>query len=179
MLQSTRPGHVRMHQMLRDVALKIASPNSEGPKFFVRAGVKVQQMPEDREWEQVERISFMSSDLNSLPMNPTCAELTTMFLQSNLALKVIPDSFFVKMSKLRVLDLSKTQIRVLPRSLFALSNLRGLNLSGCRHLKAFPSMTSYLYQLVPFAKQGQLENLELLIYEEQDPMSAFRDQKIS
>ncbi|KAK1290882.1 Disease resistance protein [Acorus calamus] len=162
MLQSTRPGHVRMHQMLRDVALKIASPNSEGPKFFVQAGVKVQQMPEDREWEQVERISFMSSNLSSLPMKPNCAELTTLFLQSNPALKVIPDSFFVKMSRLQFLDLSNTQIQLLPRSVFALSNLRGLNLSGCRHLKAFPSMTSYLYQFVPFAKQGQLENLELL-----------------
>ncbi|KAK1258543.1 Disease resistance protein [Acorus gramineus] len=161
MLQrSTRPEHVRMHQMLRDVALKITWPNSESPKLLVRAGGKLQHMPEDTEWEQVERISFMSSDLSSLPMKPTCAELTTLFLQSNPALKVIPNSFFAKMSRLRVLDLSNTEIQSLPMSLFALLNLQGLNLSGCRHLKAFPSMTSYMY--VPFPKHGYLENLELL-----------------
>ncbi|KAK1258513.1 Disease resistance protein [Acorus gramineus] len=161
MLQrSTRPEHVRMHQMLRDVALKITWPNSESPKLLVRAGGKLQHMPEDTEWEQVERISFMSSDLSSLPMKPTCAELTTLFLQSNPALKVIPNSFFAKMSRLRVLDLSNTEIQSLPMSLFALLNLQGLNLSGCRHLKAFPSMTSYMS--VPFPKHGYLENLELL-----------------
>ncbi|KAK1314969.1 hypothetical protein QJS10_CPA06g01174 [Acorus calamus] len=120
--------------------MKIAFPNGESPKFLVKTGVKKQQIPEEKEWEQVERISLMSSDLNLL--------------------RVIPKAFFVRMSKLRVVDLSNTEIQFLPKSPFALSNLRGLNLNGCRRLKDFPSLKSY--QLVPFVKYGHLENLELL-----------------
>ncbi|KAK1258598.1 Disease resistance protein [Acorus gramineus] len=156
MLQrSTRPEHVQMHQMLRDVAMKIAFPNGESPKFLVKTGVKKQQIPEEKEWEQVERISLMSSDLNSkLP------RAHNFILAVKSSAEGDPRNILCENEQTRVVDLSNTEIQFLPKSLFALSNLRGLNLNGCRHLKAFPSLKSYL--LVPFVKYGHLENLELL-----------------
>ncbi|XP_077228582.1 uncharacterized protein LOC143861564 [Tasmannia lanceolata] len=52
----------------------------------------------------------------------------------------IPDSFFQKMEALRVISLSHTGISSLPSSLFQLSELRVLILSGCRRLAELPTL---------------------------------------
>ncbi|XXG51575.1 hypothetical protein AAC387_Pa03g0106 [Persea americana] len=57
-------------------------------------------------------------------------------------LQVIPEECFELMDRLRVLDLSETQIDSLPSSVFKLYNLQQLLLRGCRALKSLPSSLS-------------------------------------
>ncbi|KAI8562175.1 hypothetical protein RHMOL_Rhmol03G0014400 [Rhododendron molle] len=69
---------------------------------------------------------------------------------NNMELPAIPTSFFAYMSKLQLLDLCRTRIESLPKSLFKLVKLRGLYLNQCEHLTVIP------------AKIAKLKNLEVL-----------------
>ncbi|RWR75281.1 hypothetical protein CKAN_00365700 [Cinnamomum micranthum f. kanehirae] len=57
-------------------------------------------------------------------------------------LKVMHEECFELMDRLRVLDLSGTEIDSLPWSVFKLYNLQQLLLRGCRALKSLPSSLS-------------------------------------
>ncbi|KAI7737098.1 hypothetical protein M8C21_003185 [Ambrosia artemisiifolia] len=66
-------------------------------------------------------------------------KLEVLHLSGSSNLDHIEDNFFEKMSRLRVLKLSKTKISKLP-SLSNLSNLREFDLSHCSELKVLPSI---------------------------------------
>ncbi|GAY68087.1 hypothetical protein CUMW_261430 [Citrus unshiu] len=142
---------VKMHDMIRDMALWIATEIAEEENFLVRAGVGLTDAPKIEEWEGVKRISLMRNKIRSLPQIPTCPRLQTLLLNGNFIAK-ITDSFFQYLPSLRVLslsrnysltelpvgisslvslhhlDLSSTGVRGLPQELKALVNLRYLNL---------------------------------------------------
>ncbi|KAL7235694.1 hypothetical protein ACSBR1_019062 [Camellia fascicularis] len=129
---------VWMHDLIRDMALKITSTS---PRFMVRAGEGLKRVPH-KDWaEDLERVSLMRNDIEELPSEPICPRLTTFLLRGN-GSKVlrIPDSFFVHMRRLKVLDLSNTDIESLPNSISMLEDLHQLLLRKCYVLKYVPSL---------------------------------------
>ncbi|XP_077228571.1 putative disease resistance protein At1g15890 [Tasmannia lanceolata] len=99
LFESVEAYSVKMHDVIRDLALRITSPTGEGCRFLVRAGVGISKPPREKEWENVERISLMCNELKSLPPSPKCPKLLTLLLQTNQPLK-IPASFFDHMGSL-------------------------------------------------------------------------------
>lgn len=136
MLEGIGTRWVRMHDLVRDLAIRITS---EIPQFKVKAGLGLKIFP--RIWmEDVERVSIMENNIVLLPDHPNCTTLSTLFLQNNPLSKGIPDAFFLHMHNLRVLNLSGTSTKVLPYSLCNLQNLRALFLSLCE-IKNLPSLS--------------------------------------
>ncbi|XXG44962.1 hypothetical protein AAC387_Pa02g0177 [Persea americana] len=131
---------VKMHGIIRDFALKEASG------FLVKTGKHVKHPPEEKEWLQSQKISLMQYSLvNLLELErPNCSTLSTLLLQSIYQLTMIPDSFFEFMHSLCILDLSGTQIKSLPSSLWNLVSLRGLYLKDCHKLEELPSQAGAL-----------------------------------
>ncbi|KAF8396992.1 hypothetical protein HHK36_018630 [Tetracentron sinense] len=149
--------YVRMHDLVRDVAIYIASEIDHG--FLVKPRANLNEWPQMRNPNQYKRISLMRNEIVELSGTPMCPQMQTLLLQYNKKLPRtgygieylgrIEDSFFQGMESLVVLDLSGASIPSLPTSISLLKNLRTLNLSSCWHLK-------------DFSPQGQ-EKLEVLI----------------
>ncbi|RWR97678.1 putative disease resistance protein [Cinnamomum micranthum f. kanehirae] len=133
--------HIKMHDMIRVFALNEAS------SFLVRTGKHIKHPPEEKEWLQPQKISLMGCSLVCLLERPNCSTLSTLLLQDNDQLTMIPDSFFESMHSLCILDLSGTKIKSLPSSLWTLVNLRGLYLKDCVELEELPSQVGALRQL--------------------------------
>ncbi|KAJ0501592.1 putative leucine-rich repeat domain superfamily [Helianthus annuus] len=118
------------------MAIRIAR---EGPRLMNKSALKLNQLA--REWiENVEWVSVMDNGISIVPDYPNCQKLSTLLLQRNPLSQNIPDSFFMQMPRLKVLDLSKTGIKSLPESVSTLCSLRALLLSFSE-LKEIPSLT--------------------------------------
>ncbi|KAJ8628022.1 hypothetical protein MRB53_021329 [Persea americana] len=145
-----RSKDVKMHDIIRDLALYIASSScKEGPKFLVRAKVGLNEPPPEGTWSKFERISLMMNDITELPLKPECPYLISLILKGNRRITAVPRSFFELMPALQVLDLSYTSITSLSVSSSSLLNLRALILTGCRRLTEMPFL-------------GQLKELQFL-----------------
>ncbi|GKV46186.1 hypothetical protein SLEP1_g53191 [Rubroshorea leprosula] len=134
-------GHVKMHDVLRDMALHIKSigPN----KFMVEASMLLKNIPTENVWTQdLEKVSLMRNDISYIPenMSPKCSMLSTLILENNKKLREIPECFFANMPLLKFLNLSETGIEVLPNSICNLEKLTALILHGCEHLECMPSL---------------------------------------
>jgi disease resistance protein RPS2 len=130
--------HVRMNKVVRRMAHKI-SKESNPFKILVKPGEELQEAPNEVEWQQANRISLMDNKLHTLPEKPCCSSLSTLFLQRNLSLRVIPESFFDLMQNLLVLDLHDTRITSLPSSISSLTCLKALYLNSCICLMKLPT----------------------------------------
>ncbi|CAL5435887.1 unnamed protein product [Camellia sinensis] len=130
---------VKMHDLIRDMALKITSAS---PRFMVRAGEGLKRVPH-KDWsEDLERISLMWNHIEELPSKPpNFPRLITFLFQGNMSKELrIQNSFFLYMPRLKVLDLSHTNMKSLPDSISMLENLHQLLLNGCHQLKNVPSL---------------------------------------
>ncbi|KAJ0007187.1 hypothetical protein Pint_30406 [Pistacia integerrima] len=135
---------VKMHDLLREMALDITSMS---PLFMVKAGEKLQEFPREQEWkENLEKASLMRNNISEIPpnMSPNCQALSTLLLQENVFLKNIPESFFIRMQGLNILNLSYTIIEKLPDSISHLTNLTALLLQYCEHIKHVPCLAKLL-----------------------------------
>ncbi|KAF3772698.1 putative disease resistance protein, partial [Nymphaea thermarum] len=126
--------NVRMHDVVRDMALWIASSRDE-PMFLTRTGPGVHEPPEEEEWEKAKRISLMRTSIDRLPEKPICPHLLTLMLEGNQRLTRIPSDFFQSMDALQILNLNRTGIASLPSSLSSLKNLRALYFYACKMLE--------------------------------------------
>ncbi|WCJ44651.1 Disease resistance protein (CC-NBS-LRR class) family [Euphorbia peplus] len=126
--------HVKMHDVLRDMALWIVSEceeEKEGGKFLVRAGSQRTEVPERGEWEGAVRVSLMGNSFNEI--QAICCDTVTLFLSHNPNLhSIISIGAFPGKDKLKVLDLSETAIKKLPLEISELRLLQYLNLSHTR-----------------------------------------------
>ncbi|CAL4960990.1 unnamed protein product [Urochloa decumbens] len=121
--------HIKMHPMVRAMALWIASDfGDKETKWLVRAGVGLKEAPGAEKWNDAERISFMRNNILELYEKPDCPLLKTLMLQGNPGLDKICDGFFQLMPSLRVLDLSHTSISELPSGISSLVQLQYLDL---------------------------------------------------
>ncbi|KAF8391882.1 hypothetical protein HHK36_022222 [Tetracentron sinense] len=121
---------VKMHDVIRDLALWIASEyGRKMDKFLVQASVGLNEAPDVEKWKKTERISLMHNKIRKLTESPMCPKLLTLLLNGNQDLVGISDGFFKSMTRLRVLDLSWTKIREFPMEIVKLIELQDLNLS--------------------------------------------------
>ncbi|KAL5719752.1 hypothetical protein ACHQM5_012497 [Ranunculus cassubicifolius] len=135
LLENSRYGedYVKIHDIVRDLALWIMRECGEKEsKILVEATVGLIHAPNVESWEDAERISLMVNEIEELTGAPKCPHLRTLMLQENRQLSVIPDDFFQYMPILRVLDLSFTEIKVVPKSIGDLLQLQFLNLYGTK-----------------------------------------------
>ncbi|XP_022722045.1 probable disease resistance protein At1g61300 [Durio zibethinus] len=174
LLESINDHAIKMHDMMRDLALAILSqeegnrfllrayskplnlenhsllgphesPESNrlffpgGYQFILRAGSGLTEPPSVEEWDKFKMIFLMDNKLSTLPERPSCPGLLTLFLQRNFRLRVIPMSFFDCMPCLKVLNLSKTRIKCLPKTISNLLSLETLILCHCERLAMLPS----------------------------------------
>ncbi|KAH1120697.1 hypothetical protein J1N35_003857 [Gossypium stocksii] len=131
---------LKMHDVMRDTALYI---KSFGPRFMVKSGIGLKELPSKQEWrEDLEKVSLMMNNVSEIPphLSPNCEVLSTLFLQWNMSLERISESFFQHMHNLSILDLSCTSIKQLPNYVSNLEKLNALVLRRCYNLRYVPSL---------------------------------------
>ncbi|XP_077214016.1 putative disease resistance protein At4g27220 [Tasmannia lanceolata] len=127
LLNGDMKGYVKMHDVVRDVAILIASRKERG--FLVKVGVELTEWPENL--DECKRLSLMGTSMGVLPEPPNCPRLSTLLLQQINGWEEIPNNFIEGMKALVFLDLSDTEISSLPSSLPYLKNLKTLCLDEC------------------------------------------------
>ncbi|XP_033509625.1 probable disease resistance protein At4g27220 [Nicotiana tomentosiformis] len=141
---------VKMHDVVRDVAIWIAKSFGDEHNSLIQAGMGLTDISNIKMSASVKRISFVSNKIERLPdCFLECPETTTLLLQDNVPLRRIPHDYFLAFPAIRVLNLSNTSIRALPFSIDSLSQLRALVLQNCCYLTELPAI-------------GNLRNLQLL-----------------
>ncbi|KAI9186093.1 hypothetical protein LWI28_013699 [Acer negundo] len=158
-----------MHDVVRDVAISIASRDQ---CVFAMINDEV-----PREWldkntqKKCTAISLHNNDIYELPEGLKCPELKLFYLKTKDPFLKIPDSFFVGMEELKVLDLTTMHLLSLPSSLHLLANLQTLCLAQSvlgdiaiigelKKLEILCFNSSYIEQLP--VELGQLTRLRLL-----------------
>ncbi|KAM3741667.1 hypothetical protein ACB098_07G013700 [Castanea mollissima] len=136
-------GTVKMHDVVRDVAIWISSSSEDGCKSLVRSGIGLSEISAEEfsNSNSLDRVSFMHNNITRLPdCMIQCSKASTLLLQDNVALDAVPEKFLQGFEALKVLDLSSTSIQSLPHSLVQLKDLRVLLLCYCSNLEELPSL---------------------------------------
>ncbi|XP_071741175.1 probable disease resistance protein At4g27220 [Rutidosis leptorrhynchoides] len=141
--------YVKMHDVVRDVALLIATTCTDD--FLVKAGKGLREwLPRNNIPQNYTGISLIHNYIYKLPeYSISFPHLEALHLQSN-RLSSISDEFIEGMKNVRVLNLAFNKISSLPQSLAGLSKLRMLNLSGNK-------------SLCDISVLGELKGIEILI----------------
>ncbi|CAN6721748.1 unnamed protein product [Malus baccata var. baccata] len=149
LLDSEDNTSITMHDLLRDVAISIAS---KGHRALLRAyGDDLKEWPNNKEYsENCTMISLSCKNLPRLPEVLKCQQLEFFYLSVCGGLLEIPVNFFEEMKELKVMDLSGAHISSLPQSLHLLQNLQTLCLDHC--------------VLGDITLVGQLSQLEILSF---------------
>ncbi|KAL5573001.1 hypothetical protein UlMin_022598 [Ulmus minor] len=153
LLKGDKEGQVKMHDVMRDMAIRITRPSKEAQTASSSSDVNEVFLVIADGILKVDAkytgISLMSDELRSLPDALDCPTLQILLLQDNkYILRAIPDTFFATMNALKVLNLNGLQATSLPSSIGSLGNIRVLYLD---HSK-----------LKDVAILGKLKNLEVL-----------------
>ncbi|CAA7040887.1 unnamed protein product [Microthlaspi erraticum] len=139
-----------MHDMIRDIVLRVRSKPEEGEIFVVQAGAELSELSHVPDWTSATKMSLMNNTIKDIPDDhefPDQARLVTLFLQNN-KLVEISGKFFVAMSYLVVLDLSRNPyLTELPEEISELVSLRYLSLLGTM-IKDFPEGFGKLTRLI-------------------------------
>ncbi|XP_031281262.1 probable disease resistance protein At4g27220 [Pistacia vera] len=120
---------VKMHDMVRDVAIWIASKGKH--VFMNKASMGLTERPKRKMLEQCTAISLMDngSDINLLPQSLVCPRLEILLL--NFGIDGDPGEFFKDMKALQVVTIMNVD-PVSFKSLELLTNLQSLKLKHCR-----------------------------------------------
>ena len=108
--------NVKLHDLIRDMALEIA-----GPKFMGVAGYRVKDFMHEERWgKDLEKV-YLTDGHWPWPkfpnISPRCPKHSTLLLDNNLYYGIIANSFFVHLRGLKVLRICHTNITSLPNSI--------------------------------------------------------------
>ncbi|KAI8006318.1 Disease resistance protein [Camellia lanceoleosa] len=145
LLDGTNENVVKMHDVIRDVAITIAE---EEKGYLVKHVIK--KWPEKDTYEHYSAISLrFTTNIQELPDVLECTRLHTLVLKCRDSSPTdVKNSFFNEMeNNLEILDLSEMLLKSSPSSLLRLAKLRMLCLSGLSR---------------DIALLGRLKNLEIL-----------------
>ncbi|XP_022853620.1 probable disease resistance protein At4g27220 isoform X2 [Olea europaea var. sylvestris] len=155
---------VRLHDVVRDVCLQIASKDK-------RAYIGLKEWPRRDNNELYNAISLTSNELNQLPSGLEYPNLKFLLVICNQQSLNTSKEFFADMKELRVLDFTGLSIQI-PSSIQLLTNLRTLCLDNCTlnienstigNLKKLEVLSFYCSDLDHFPDDiGQLSNLRSL-----------------
>nr|XP_043636979.1 probable disease resistance protein At4g27220 [Erigeron canadensis] len=150
LMNSAYDGCTKMHDVVRDVALLIASQGDN--KFLVREGL-TEWLPRDTSLESYVAISLVYNDIKKLPdFEIHLPNLQLFYSYCNYDLSMISDEFIQSIQKVKVLGIAWTNIS-LPQSIQLLTKLRVLNLYGNKSVNGISIL-------------GVLRDLEILILNE-------------
>ncbi|KAK0598852.1 hypothetical protein LWI29_000032 [Acer saccharum] len=134
-------GTVKMHDVVRDVAIWISSTLEDGCKSLVQSGIGLTRISKVEMSKSLKRVSFMNNIITKLPdCGICCPETVSLLLQGNHPLDRIPNGFLQAFESLKVLNLSGTCILSLPQSILQLGDLQVLLLKGCLYLEELPQL---------------------------------------
>jgi disease resistance protein RPS2 len=143
-IENRNQHYLKSHAVVRHMATQVGEDEEN---CLLRAGKRLEHFPYTEIKEGCKRISLYGNNITSLPSTELiCPNLVTLILTGNKGLKEVPEVFLLNLISLKVLDLSQTDIELLPRSLWQLSQLRSLNLSYTK-IKELPQSVSNLNRL--------------------------------
>jgi len=103
LLDTESDEHVKMHDLVRDVAIRIASSKEYG--LMVKAGIGLKEWPMSiKSFEAFTTISLMGNKLTELPEGLECPHLKVLLLELDDGMNV-PEKFFEGMKEIEVLSL--------------------------------------------------------------------------
>ncbi|KAI0502323.1 hypothetical protein KFK09_017270 [Dendrobium nobile] len=135
---------VKMHDVVRDLALWIASDCGQRQNKFIVISGETSSEDSQGEAEKMSLVGSDVSDTSNLPSN--CFKLETLMLQGSISFKSIVKGFFQGTPALTYLDLSYTAIYELPQEIGMLRNLQYLNISHT-NIPSLPVQLSNLREL--------------------------------
>ncbi|KAF3947182.1 hypothetical protein CMV_026652 [Castanea mollissima] len=139
--------HVKMHDVVRDVAISIAENNG----FLVRCNETMEEWPEKDSCECSTAISLVSKELKRYPSVLECPKLELLQLSCDEdTLQMLPPNLFTGMKGLKVLFLFGMSFPSLPQSINVLQNLRTLQFVSC--------------EITDVSAIGELRKLEILSF---------------
>ncbi|PKI36661.1 hypothetical protein CRG98_042948 [Punica granatum] len=109
---------------------------------MVKSGLGLEDVPDDEEWlPNLQKVSLMSNRIRVVPpsISPNCPQLATLLLSDCFFYK-ISKRFFQRMQGLKVIDLRRTGITEVPKSVMNLKKLNALVLTLCFKLSRIPSL---------------------------------------
>ncbi|WMV52826.1 hypothetical protein MTR67_046211 [Solanum verrucosum] len=133
--QGSDENHVKMHDVVRDVAISIASAGEHN--FMVSHDVNSKEFPRRTSYEHFSHMSIVANKFDEHPRPIICPKLKLLMLKLRFEDPFkLQDDFFDKMSNLNVLSLRGYRFEVsilrFPASIRRLSSLRTLCLSKLR-----------------------------------------------
>ncbi|GMY31340.1 probable disease resistance protein At4g27220 [Fagus crenata] len=165
LLEGFSEEYVKMHDMVRDVALWIASKGEN--EFKLRACTRIEK---NINLESVTAISLMASKTEQLPDKLVCLTLNILLLGRNEGSKKISDTLFEGMNCLKVLTLEDKSLS--SQSLRFLTNLQSLylkncdfsdNLSSLGKLKRLETLSFHKCGMAALPNElGEMESLRML-----------------
>ncbi|KAM3703298.1 hypothetical protein ACJW31_04G085600 [Castanea mollissima] len=127
LLDSEKEESVKMHDVVRDVAISIA----ENHGFLVQCDNEMKEWPKKATYEH-SAIWLASEKLERHPDGLVCSKLELLqLLCSANTLQMLPANLFEGMTGLKVLSLIRMSFPSLPESIHVLRNLRALRLDFC------------------------------------------------
>jgi hypothetical protein len=144
LLKGIGKGYVKMHDMVRDVGLWIASKGENEFKL-----IACTHLDKNISFEGVTVISLMASNTKQYPDKLVCPTLNILLLGRNEGFKKISDTLFEGMNCLKVLRLEENILS--SQSLQFLTNLQSLYLKNCDFIDNLSSL-------------GKLKRLETLSF---------------
>ncbi|XP_020960313.1 uncharacterized protein LOC107647161 isoform X3 [Arachis ipaensis] len=129
LLESGKRGCVKMHDVVRDVVLSIASPKEHG--FEVRQGND--ELKQLKKQDKVDHFKALSLILAAAITNGIDCPMLELFQARSEREEAIlwPENFFQRMSKIRVLTMNKLRIPTMPSLFQTPVTLRTLQLEDC------------------------------------------------
>jgi hypothetical protein len=147
--------YVKMHDLVRDVAIQIASSEKYG--FMVKAGFGLKEWPmSNKRFEGCTVVSLMGNKLAELPEGLVCPQLKVLLLELDDDLNV-PERFFEGMKAIEVLSLKGGCLSL--QSLLFSTNLQSLLLIECKCKDLIRLRKLQRLNILVFRRCGSIEEL--------------------